>query len=333
MTKKQELLALERIAKAVREYAKQQGMTFDALGEKLDISRATVYNLAGSTTRRRAPRAVALPSGDVLSKVSALTGISVDWLLGFEVPQQRDARLVIGDFAEHLRSSLEQAFDGPVSSAPDQRDGAPDDDGGNEWVRVYAQERGIIRFPESAGELIEKVQGAYWQAQIYEVAQDKAPGFQTLGLMLREKMRELQHRKSEKRVFLMLGDMLNAARAAHAFAAVLNSFDVGWGDIADLDAFPAGVAQYNQPDDAPPLYTPFGVSGGIRGAAYAFQEEDSDRFSMFWVDRRTGEARFDAGLAGPVTDEPPEYPYDETPSAGFWATHSYDEYPMPPARS
>jgi hypothetical protein len=342
VTKKQQQLALERIALAVRRYASDKKLPLDGLAEKFEVSRATVYNLAGSENGRRPARSTAIPSGDVLTKLSRVTGASVDWLLGFDVPMMREVRQAIGDFAGRLKENLALGFDGPVPTCNDNMEHAPDDAWGNEWVRHFSREGDefpYIRFPDTAEELVQEVVFAYWQQRLQDVAEDHAPAFQELALMLRKQSRELD-RKDARRYQWICAAMDHAARQSHAFAAVLASKDVDWEAIHDLEPFPIeiegalAVADAPEPHSlwVPRTWTPFGASGGKRGAAFAYSE-DGETFAMWWVDRRTGEPRVDAGLAGGTRDEPPFSPpiYDdeEAPSSDYWFTHRFDEYPMP----
>lgn len=60
------------------------------------------------------------PGGEKLKQIAEATGVSVDWLLGFDVPMDRDARTAIGSLAEELQTALEARRPmGSLSLLPD----------------------------------------------------------------------------------------------------------------------------------------------------------------------------------------------------------------------
>ena len=76
-------MALERIARALREYAAKENLSLEGLGPRLGVSRAVAYQLVGSEKTTR-PRAEKIPGGVILQSIARVTGCSADWLLGFE---------------------------------------------------------------------------------------------------------------------------------------------------------------------------------------------------------------------------------------------------------
>lgn len=60
------------------------------------------------------------PGGEKLKEIGEATGVSVDWLLGFDVPMDRDARTAIGSLAEALQMALKARRPaGSLSIVPD----------------------------------------------------------------------------------------------------------------------------------------------------------------------------------------------------------------------
>jgi hypothetical protein len=121
-----------RIAQSLRDYRTKKSLdSAEALADDLGIPKSTLDTYIGSA---RSPRASTIPSGIALRHVSAKTGDSTDWLLGFDVDRpssttagrSRLKREPIGTLVEQLMVHLpdlesrpEEIFFAPMPTSPD----------------------------------------------------------------------------------------------------------------------------------------------------------------------------------------------------------------------
>jgi len=110
-----------------------QGSTIERFTARLGLSRAAGYLLAGSMTTER-PRATALPKAKTLIAIGRETGVSVDWLLGFDVPR----------FRSQDRSSATLEHDLAVELSRHIRARMASDDRANKLVKGSLPEEGDL---------------------------------------------------------------------------------------------------------------------------------------------------------------------------------------------
>lgn len=90
-----------RVATVVRDLAAERQCSIEKVGELLGVSRRTVFNMVGAKVE---------PTVDVLTRLARITGVSADWLLGFDTgPKLRQDRERAGslalDFGSQLRAN------------------------------------------------------------------------------------------------------------------------------------------------------------------------------------------------------------------------------------
>lgn len=170
-----------------------------------------------------------LPSAENLRQISDRFGISIDWLLGFDVPMQRNERAQIGALSIEL---------GRVLTERRPHDG-------------FAPE--LAKLPSSA--LAISLIDEWWQARLVARASEAARKFRELAFEVQKATRP-PHES---------GDAQREARwtinQCLFVAAKLESPLVEWESVAEF-RFSYSASQHTHRSDAPRLETPFNVMGG-----------------------------------------------------------------------
>lgn len=89
-----------------------------------------------------------VPGGKHLALIANCADVSVDWLLGFEVPRRRTDRELIGDLARELVRELVNRYDGRATRA--RRDGLSHHVGGT--IEREIEPEGLALSPIAVGE-------------------------------------------------------------------------------------------------------------------------------------------------------------------------------------
>lgn len=256
------------------------------------------------------------PGSTHLRNISALTGFSVDWLLGFNSPERRDAREKIGDFARQLRTAI-------CDRLPDTSPG------GGIWSIDNLDGTSTLRIEDSAEELSIAVAEAYWLVRRQQDGERWAQVFHELGARIRRQAALAEKHDS----FWVLYDLRRAAREADAYAFLLDSKTVDWQDILDLEPWPIPVLDDDalnfEGRPARKLWTCFGVAGGKReiGSALMLTVGSQVKLYLQWVDRDS-EQPVSSLVISPQESE--FYTSDNPWSGkGYWKDH----HPWQPATS
>lgn len=170
-----------------------------------------------------------LPSADNLRQIAAGLGISVDWLLGFDVPMLRNKRSRIGALSLALDRLLTERR--PTSA--------------------FAPELAHLESSEFATELIDD----WWRNRLHARASDAAAKFRELAFEIQKAIRPSGESEDAVR------EGRNTINQCLWVAAKLESPLVEWDSVADF-RFPHPATQHTYVSGAPQLATPFPVVGG-----------------------------------------------------------------------
>lgn len=276
------------------------------------------------------------PGSAHLRNISALTGFSVDWLLGFNSPEKRDAREKIGDFTKHLRAVLSEST--PELFWPGGPDWSIDlqlielsraksvlsevlgrDPTDNELAQMLNDGTSVTRYePGGAAGLARAVAEAYWLVRRQRNGEKWGPRFHALARMMRTDAAQFDRDK----YWYVIAGLEDEARKASGYGYLLESKTVDWQDILDLDSRPIeywhpsigkrypvvqsdGSSSINifAERSFPRMWTSFGVAGGVRSIGFATVIDGLP--CVWWVNYATGEARYDSGHDLATLDEPP----------------------------
>lgn len=262
----------ERIASTVRSHAKSIGRSLDSLAELLDVSRSTVFQLAGAKpTPQRASRATTTPHIDTLRRLGELTGRSVDWLLGFDdVRPNRIDRARIGVLSEEVRAELKR-------NAP--RD-AP-----------------ATEFPSDAAILVNQVSAAWWSVTLRQTAAAAGRRLDLLADRL-----NLDAVRSFTHVAPLLSHRADQFRR---YANVLRSPAVRWKELEGFEtpsslmadnAMRSELGKVGIRADGAMLWTPFNVWAGAAGVGVAWRAAGEDALWYVDADTRDVEHRRGEGI-------------------------------------
>jgi transcriptional regulator with XRE-family HTH domain len=170
-----------------------------------------------------------LPSADNLRQIADRFGISIDWLLGFDVPMQRNERSRIGALSIELDRLLSQRRP-PAGFAP---------------------ELGERESSELANDLVDE----WWRTRLLAHATEAARKFRELAFEIQKAIRPPHESEDAGR------EGRYTINQCLWVAAKLESPLVEWESVADF-RFAYNASQHIHNSDAPVLGTPFRVMGG-----------------------------------------------------------------------
>lgn len=110
-----ERVACERIAKAIRAHAEQNDRSLNEVAKELGVHSVTLDTLVGSERR---PIAANIPRGATLQLIGQATGYSLDYLLGFDVPEYREQSRTIAELERDVAAHVKRAIDGQLGPPP-----------------------------------------------------------------------------------------------------------------------------------------------------------------------------------------------------------------------
>lgn len=215
----------KRLKLAIEGAARVNGAeTLDAQADWLDVAKKTLGRWFYPVSGEKVPKN--RPSMEQLFKIGQRTGVSVDWLLGFEdIEQLRDARATIGVLSEELWKLMEDRIP-PDAFAP------------------VLGERGI---PHLASTLID----SFWTCQLRERANETARKFRELTFVIQREGQSIDDPLAQT-------ELQRIVRHCRIIVADLESPYVTWADVCRFRfAYPA-----SQLTVLGALSTPFQVVDG-----------------------------------------------------------------------
>ena len=220
------------------------------------------------------------PGGRLLQKIAQVTGVSVDWLLNFEVPADRKGRAVVGDFARQLHRELWSA---KPQFAHASLLGSPTD---------------LIAVADWSESVVRNVVSDWWEHQRTSLSRRYSEALRKLAERLEADSTDV----SDPRVATF---MLQQARIQTGRSALLRADEGTWRDLvelspgllcSDIPGVSKVALQARDQSVIAYLQAPFLALGGQSGVGVAWRRDENNDEAWF-IDAATMEAkREDRGL-------------------------------------
>lgn len=262
-------VALGRVAQACLDYAQQRGVSIERVADELEVGRGTIYNMVGAKPQRSAARrAMHLPRSATLRRLSEVTGRSVDWLLGFDVPELRSERQQIGDLGREVLRELRECMP----------EGAPVD---------------LLNAQRGSAAVVEEIGSLWWAARLREAATLWESRLRRLADKVERLASELPEAAGfETEVF---------ARYCRNGAVILREPDVTWGALSAYQRvgffeLVHGRSARQQELDQQPLRSTWVLPWRVAGPfTCVFSYVGDEVEAAAWIDPKSGQVESRVG--------------------------------------